>query len=990
MNRHFVSVLALIALSAGTALAQTDMRTFSKAMSLYGSGMYERARILFNESDPSGRDPQAAGYSVLCSVIMQSRGAEDMIASYDARFPSSPLAAQIHWQQGRHDFDSQDYVSALEHFSHLDTKNLKGADCAEFEYKRAYSQYMLGALADAATGMKAVLSYSRAEFDAPARYALGFISYNDEDFRTAEEYFRAASQDERFTAVAQAYILECRFLQKDYAYVVRNGDSLFEAAPAERRPHLARILSESYLVEGNADKASFYFKQAQSGNSQNLTRSDHFYAGSLSYANSDWQGAVSSFSLMPSRTDSLGQIANYQMAYSYIKLKNKVAALTAFRDASRYAFDPAIQEDAFFNYAKLAFDLNNDSSVFSEYLKNYSGSNKGDQIYSYMALASLLNHDFASAVEAYDNIDELTPEMRSNYMKANYLRANQLIGTSSWSAAIPCLKAASFYTDKRDQFNQLTRWWLAESYFRTERYDEAVKLFTELYNLSALDLRQEGRSISYSLAYCYFRMGDYDNAVKWFDTYIASADKTYRKDALERRADAFFVRKDYKTAAAAYKEVVDSYLDAGDIYPYYQLGLSYGLSGKTSDKAKVLENVKKASPADPYYAEAMYELGRSYVSLKKEKEAISTFSTLAISSQDSEVASRANLELGMLYRNRKDNDKALDYYKKVVEIQKTGDLYDDALYAIENIYQKKGDTDGYLDYLSSLGGAGKTDAEKESLYYASAEEVFTSQNYQKAISSLQNYMDRYPSGQYRAEASFYMAESHRMLGNKEKAVDLYNESLRMKDDGPFAEGALAQVAALNYGLERYALAFDAYATLLERAKIDENKDAARAGMMRSAYRAKLYQDAIAAAQQAASARNSSAALRREAEYVQAKSLLATSQREQAFEMLASLALRPDTDEGAEACYLVIQDIYDRGEFKAVQDKVYEFADKGSDQSYWLAKAFIVLGDSFMELDNPKQARATYESVAEGYSPSSSADDVLDSVKMRLEKLSEME
>ena len=56
----------------------------------------------------------------------------------------------------------------------------------------------------------------------------------------------------------------------------------------------------------------------------------------------------------------------------------------------------------------------------------------------------------------------------------------------------------------------------------------------------------------------------------------------------------------------------------------------------------------------------------------------------------------------------------------------------------------------------------------------------------------------------------------------------------------------------------------------------------------------------------------------------------------------------------------------------------------------IAKAFITLGDSFAEQDNLAQAKATFESVQNGYKPAEgTSDDVLDNVRMRLEKLKTM-
>ena len=116
------------------------------------------------------------------------------------------------------------------------------------------------------------------------------------------------------------------------------------------------------------------------------------------------------------------------------------------------------------------------------------------------------------------------------------------------------------------------------------------------------------------------------------------------------------------------------------------------------------------------------------------------------------------------------------------------------------------------------------------------------------------------------------------------------------------------------------------------------------------------------------------------------SLLSTSRRAEALEELKVLSEEPSTDEGAEAAYLLIQDQYDRAAFDGISEKVYAFSEKAGGQNYWLAKAFIVLGDTFAEQGNLAQARATFESIRSGYTSTGVQDDVLDQVALRLNKL----
>ena len=131
-------------------------------------------------------------------------------------------------------------------------------------------------------------------------------------------------------------------------------------------------------------------------------------------------------------------------------------------------------------------------------------------------------------------------------------------------------------------------------------------------------------------------------------------------------------------------------------------------------------------------------------------------------------------------------------------------------------------------------------------------------------------------------------------------------------------------------------------------------------------------------------------LKREAEYTKAKSYLATSDRDNAFAIMKKLARETSTPEGAESAYMLIQDSYDKGDFDAVEEQVYALSDSGTNQTYWLAKSFLLLGDTFVEKEDYRQARATFESIRDGYTPTRSGDDVLEGVKIRLDRLAEME
>lgn len=996
MNMRYVYVAVtslMMCITSSIAVAQgpdnESNEEFRKTVRLFGHGMYVHSGNAFEDIARKYGLSDPEGFAVLSDLKADVPGAETAMRSFLKRNPQSVLAFQIKWQYALNLFDRGDYLTAGEVMEMIPLKSLYRSQQTEYLFRMAYCDLEARDLGSARNNFLEVEKRSFSDYTSPSRYALGYISYVNKDFDDAIGWFEKSRKDSRFREMSNYYVMESRFMLGDHKYVTAHGDSMYEAVPEERKPHLARIISESWLVLGDAANARRYLELNAKGGGQPKSRSDWFHRGSVLYAVKDYRGAVDAFSMMGEKKDSIGQIASYQLAYSYIQTKNKVAAMESFRDASALSFDDVIAEDAFFNWAKLAFDLNDDTSVFEDYLDRYPELRKGDRINSYIAVAALHDRDYEGAIEAYDKIDDFDEDMRNNYLKANFLRAEQLIRNGSYRKAVPCLKAAAYYSEKGSRFNQLIRFWLAESYYRNDKYDEARSLFNELYNTSALYGRAESYQISYNIAYCYFKKGDYSSASKWFSEYLGEQSVRYRKDALERKADCHFMNKDYKGAAAAYDIVIDDYFDVNDIYPYYQAAVAYGLSHDPQRKVELLANVLEASPSAKLYPEALYELGRTYAVSEDDDEAFRCFNMLAENVSDVTYVAKAYIEMGSLARNQSQFNDALGYYKTVVEKMPLSGYAEDALAAIESIYQTRNEPEEYIAYIEGIGrGTSKTADEKEDMIFNSAEQIFLSENYERALVSLRSYLDKYPDGRHGYKADFYMAESYRCLGLSEQACDSYRRVIE-NGTGSFVELSMLKFSDISYRLERWEDAYGGYSSLYSSALLDNNKFLAVVGMMRAAFKGHMWARAIENVDRVMYDTRSDGNLKTEAEYVKAKSYLATSRRTEAFALLEKLADDVSGPYGAEAAYMLILDCYDRGDFDKVKEMVYAFADAGSGQMYWLAKSFIVLGDSFAETGELEQAKATFESVRDGYESDSSDDDVLDNVNMRLERLAEM-
>jgi len=607
-----------------------------------------------------------------------------------------------------------------------------------------------------------------------------------------------------------------------------------------------------------------------------------------------------------------------------------------------------------------------------------------------MGLAALVDKDYAHAIATYDNIDELAPDMRANYTKANFLRANQLMNNGSWSDAVTYLRTCGYYLPKNDRFGQLARYWLAESYYRTGNFNEGERVFLELYNSDALYDKPEGKSLAYNIAFCHLKQGSFDSAAKWFDTYISSSNATFRKDAFLRRADCDFLSGDYKEAVKSYQRALDEFPPVDDLYALYRKGMSQGLAKDRKGKVATLALAEKADPTANMYSECLYEHGRTRMELKSYTAAASTFEKLRETAPDNIYVAKALIGLGMVRRNAGDYDASLNCYKQVVSLLPGSEFAEEAMMAIESIYQAKKQPEKYLEYLEQNQlAASKDEASKDAIYFNTAEQVFLTGNWQQAIQTLQQYLDNFPSGTNRIQARYYMAESWKALGDKEKADEYYRQVADSGVENSATEMSRLNHASILYGFERFSEAYKAYGVLLSTAKIEDNVLTAKTGMMRSAYRAKDYDAAITAAGNLIATRGLEANLRREAEFVKGKSCFSTSRRKEAMEIFKNLSADPSTPEGAESLFLLMSDSFNSGDFEQIEKLVYDFSAKAGDQSYWLARAYVLLGESFVERGMYDQAKATYDSIAEGYEPESDTDDVLETVNQKLARLAEL-
>lgn len=455
-------------------------RRLERVRELYNNDMYDAVRneiaaIQMRGPLPSAVEAELAAYAMVSNLRLGSPNIGALMNEYREKYRYAPEYMGVCLLYAGCSFDKGDYVRALEILEEVEYPLLSRTDKLTYLFQRSFCQLRAGSLQEARNGFDRLLNGKQNKYTVPSTYYRGYIAYVDKDFNKAVRLLSSIRDDGHFGSYCRYYILESKLMLGDYQYVADNGAAVAAAVDKEMKPKTARIVSQAYYKLGRPEQAREWF-ESYSASGADISRKDSYYLGIISYSLEAYHEAADAFSQVIGVRDSLAQSACLHMAGSYLKLKNKHEALIYYRQASDMDFDRRIREEAFFNYAKLAFDLNSDITPFEDYLEAYPRSGRSDEIYSYIATSYLLAKKYRSAITAINSIKRLTPEMDMNLQKAAFLRGKELFDRGAYGGADTDFRIALNHSTYNQALGLLTRFWLAETCYRSGNVDESVRI----------------------------------------------------------------------------------------------------------------------------------------------------------------------------------------------------------------------------------------------------------------------------------------------------------------------------------------------------------------------------------------------------------------------------------------------------------------------------------------------------------------------------------
>ncbi len=956
--------------AAQTATAKDPLET---ARRLYNAGQWEGAEYEFGRAAegvrnfaPFGRtstDGESATVAVdesatlmeaetFAALAAARRGVPDTGERLEAlleRYPASPWTGEVRFRAGVAYHDAGEYDRALVMLAGVLPRRLSAGERDEFYFRRGHSLFVAGARDDARADLAMVAR--EGEWGPHAAYYTAYMDYSEGKLAAAKPVFESLAGDPSYADLVPYYLLQIEFSEQNWRYVADNAARLMERTTLWRQAEIAGMAAQSWFHLGEWDRA-LQNVESYSRMGGTMSRQEHYTAGFSLYRAGRYEEAERHLALATGADDELSQNASYHLADVYLHLRDPQRAMQSFSIAAASGADATIAEDALFNYGKLLFEtgggrFNEAINVLQRYVAAHPGSSQRTREARELLIAAYYNsHDYEAAYEAIRSHPDPDNEVKAALQKITYFRALERWQGGDAEGAMAMLEesARNRYNAK---YTALAAFWQGEILYSQGRFEAAIPRYEEYIRLSPAT-ETENTLARYSLGYANFNLERWQPARRWFDDFLTrhSARDSYRADAFNRQGDVEHADRNYRGAIQSY-DAAAALGTPERFYSAYQRAMMQGLMNRPEAKIESLRAIISAGQGD-YVEQATYELGRYYISRDGFADGARVLGGFIERYPSSALYLPALSNMALAYLNMGDRERSMQFYKMVVERAPYSREAQDAMVGIRGLYVDMGDVDGYFAYARAAGAPTDVgEAQRDSLTFAAAERVYLSGEAARAITALEGYVAGDARGQYIPTAVGYLSGLYFAAGRWNEAAGAYRRVVSLSTD----------VAVRRRALEGYV------------ASVIASGDGARI---------KTMADEVAAMDETPPGSRTDAA------FAKAGVLRAEGANNQALEIYTTLAVDPSTAAGAESAYRVIEYLFARGDYQRAEEAVFALSQSDTQHSYWLGEAFLTLGDIYVRQGDNFQARATFQSIVDGYSPAN--DGIVAAARERIANL----
>ncbi len=967
-----ITCLCLQLSAQKTNIYSNPQASYDQAVDLYNKAKYGSAQVMFDQLSAGETSNIKAGseyYASMCAAQLFHPDAAQRFEKFIQTYPQNAQVNDANFELGKLRLNNKDYRKALESFGKVDRYELTTEQLNEFYFKSGYASFKTDDLKKARENF-ALLTEKPNKYNTPANYYYAHIAYSEKNYETALKHFERVSTDETFRDVVNYYIVQIYSLQGRYDELLAKALPLLQGGSDKKTAEIARLTADAYFHQGDYKTALIYFNQYLDTKPSSVSVTDNYEIAFANYKTGNNTQAIKYFQLVATSQDTLAQNAYYHLGDCYIKTNQKRFAFNAFNSAFKLKTDPALTEEALFNYSKLAVELsynpyNEAVNAIQEYLNKYPESVRRDEFYGYLADLYMLTKNYKNALTSIQHIKKRNTRLDAAYQRIAYYRGIELFNESDFEGAIKLFDQARELTSD-NSIKALSSYWSGEAWYRTARWDKAADAFNKFLVTPGTMNQALFNNANYNLGYCYFKKKEYAKAATSFRKYLTAknTDAKLAGDANLRLGDCFFMTKEYATAVEYYQKSVAARVTDAD-YAMYQTGISYGVQGDMENKIATLKKMLQSNSKSAYTDDALYEIGLTYNVIDKDNEALTYYQRVVKEFPNSTYVKKSLLKTGLIFFNQNHNEEALTMLKRVAKEYPGTPESKEALSSVKSIYVEMNQVDEFVDFTKLVPQADITRSEQDSLTYIAAENQYMNGNCEKATDGFTKYISKFPEGSFILEANFYKAECDYRAQRYDQAMKNY-EFIISQQRSRFTSNAASRAAHILHLRNNYTAALESYIRLEETADQPGMIQDAVSGQMQCNYALKSYGLAIQSAQKLLTLDKLPENLATEAHITIARSAYALTNTELARREFEETLKLSKNEMGAEAKYMLALLEFENTKYDECEKSVFALSENYASYDYWSAKGFLLLADVYVKKGNLFQARQTLQSIIDNY------------------------
>lgn len=677
--------------------------------------------------------------------------------------------------------------------------------------------------------------------------------------------------------------------------------------------------------------------------------------------------AIPGFKELGGKEDTLAQNSMYLLADSYLKTGQKANARSAFLFCSSNSSNPLQKEISAFNYAKLSFDLGYQdvaSSELQSFISTYPNSTYAPEAKELLVNVLANTNNYKDALVLYESLQGKSESVKRVYPKILYGRAVEYINEQQLEKADALLNDVLQAPYNTEQL-PYAYFWKGEIAYRLNHPDLAIEHLTNYLKNPATSGEVNVINAKYDLGHANLQKENYRQALGYFEQItkrISSSSSAIEQDAYLRSADAHFMNKNYKQAQEMYDVVLNVNSPLAD-YALYQKAIIAGAANRNAEKINLMQSLEQRFPSSSLVPDANLEIANTYLSQEDYRAAITPLNKIIKNPNAAALHPQGYLKLGVAYFNLENNTEALASFKSLISAYPNAEESDAAVEYVRDIFISQQKPTEFAAFMRE-NGKSISYSEEDSITYASANNRYTSNDQQNALTGFKDYLNKFPNGRYAIDANYNTAEIYNGKKDYENALIGY-AYVAAKAPNKYAEKSVLQAARINFfELKNYTDAELYFTQLKDLASQPDIQLEAMRGLLRSQYRLNQWKDAVPNAQELLTKKGIATDDKMMANMVIAKNYQLNNETDLATSTYKTVIALGKSEFAAEARYQLANILFQQSKFSEAEKAAFEVVNKAGSYEYWTTKAYILLGEIYWKQKDYFNAEATLKSVSE--------------------------